>query len=332
MRTSEQPPVGTEAPLASARRFSLQRRWVWWVALGAATVCLAVFLRSFDLRAAARELATANLGWVALAVAANFLTLPLMTHQWVLFLPRGVRMRWSAMWECVTLSMASMNTLPFGGGHAVAVGLLAARGVTVPGGVSILALEQICEGVGKVVLLMVALATAPLPPVLQQAMWWIAAAVVLGFIPMLWLAYHPPSGLPTGHWRVKWGRHLEVLRRPRTFLVTAALSVVIKATQLLAVYAVQRSLGVPLPLSSTPLVLAAVTFATMMSVAPGNVGLYELAGIAAYRLLNVPAHQAAALALLLHATFLVPMIGTGYGLTLWRAMRPAKSPSVDPRE
>jgi uncharacterized membrane protein YbhN (UPF0104 family) len=312
---------GTILPPAPARPFLERHRWLWWVAWAVGTACVVAFLRSFDLRAAWTHIATANPGWLALAVLANFVTLPLMAEQWVRLLPRTAPARWSVLWEVVTLSMASMNTLPFGGGHAVAVGLLAGRGVTrVSGAVSLLALEQLCEGVSKVVLLLVALAAAPLPTVLQRATWILTLAVAAGFAALLWVVNHPPGGGDAPGWRARWAKHLEVARRPRVFLFATLLSVAMKGGGLVAVYAVQRSLGVDLPFADTPLVLAAVTFATMMAVSPGNVGLYELAAIAAYRLLGIPAGQAAALALVLHACFLIPMVGTGYGLMLWRVM------------
>jgi uncharacterized membrane protein YbhN (UPF0104 family) len=89
-----------------------------------------------------------------------------------------------------------------------------------------------------------------------------------------------------------------------------------KAAGWVGIYAVQRSLGVHLPLAQTALVLAAVTFATMVSVAPGNLGFFELGAVASYQLLGIPAAQAAALALLAHVAFLLPILGTGYGTLL----------------
>jgi uncharacterized membrane protein YbhN (UPF0104 family) len=72
---------------------------------------------------------------------------------------------------------------------------------------------------------------------------------------------------------------------------------------------------------STVVVLAAVTFATLVSLAPSDLGIYEASAFAAYRLLGVPPAEALALGLLHHACFLVPLVGTGYVLTGWQAMR-----------
>lgn len=320
------PPAAGDAavppPVAGAFSSFLRRhRWLWWVAWAIAVACLVGFLRSIDLHATARQLRHASPLWVAVAMLANFATLPIMLVQWTRLRPKGTTTRPAAMWECVSVGMASMNTLPFGGGHAVTIGLLATRMTGLQGAVSLLALEQIAEGVGKVALLLAALAVAPLPPILQHAIWVLAAGTVIGFLGLLWVAWHPQNHLVSTSWRARWGQHLEVLRRPRAFLVAAGLSIVIKVVAVLAIYAVQRSIGVHLPMSDSILVLVAVVFATLLAVSPGNVGVYELAAIAAYGLMGVPPGQAAALALVQHACFLVPIVGPGFGLLLWRAVK-----------
>jgi uncharacterized membrane protein YbhN (UPF0104 family) len=311
-----------------------QRRWPWLVACAIATVCVVIFLRAFDLREIAADIRRADPVWMAVAVLANFAVLPLMTQQWRMLLPGGTRVRWRDMWERVTLSVACMNTVPFGGGHAIAVGLLSARKLmTVQGAVSLLALEQLCEGLSRLALIGVTLAGATLPPMLEKTAWGLAAIVIVGFGALLYLARQPTNAAATG-WRARFGHHLEVLRRPRVFVPAAALSLVIKACAILAVYAVQRSLGANVSLASTPLVLAVVLFTTGVAVAPGNVGVYEFAAIGAYHLLGISSHEAAPLGLLLHVCFIVPVIGTGYGLLIWRTLRPTPTelPQLDAKE
>lgn len=323
------PPAAADTPAAGALSGFLRRhRWLWWVAWAVAVACLVGFLRTIDLRATGRELAQARPLWVIVAMLANFATLPIMLVQWLRLRPKGTCTRPAAMWECVSVGMAGMNTLPFGGGHAMTIGLLATRITGLQGAVSLLALEQIAEGVGKIALLLAALAVAPLPPILQRAIWVLAAATVVGFLALMWVARHPPSHVVSTSWRARWGQHLEVLRRPGAFLVAAGLSIVIKVVAVLAIYAVQRSIGVHLPFSDSILVLVAVVFATLMAVSPGNVGVYELAAITTYELLGVPHGEAAALALVQHVCFLVPIVGPGFGLLLWRAVKLARRRSA----
>jgi uncharacterized membrane protein YbhN (UPF0104 family) len=308
--------------IAGIRRLLHRRRFAWAVGWGAATLALAVFARSIDLAAAWQHLATANLGWIAAALLANFVTLPLMTEQWYRLAPPDRPLSRLALWECVTVGMAAMNVLPFGGGHAVAVGLLAQRGAGIGGGVSVMALEQFCDGFAKLGLLLLALAVAPLPPALHAIAWGVAGLLLAGFAGLLWLGAHSPTDQG---WRARWARRVEVVRRPGILVVAIGLSLLMRVFALLAIYATQRSLGVAVPFSRTPVVLAVVTFATAMAIAPGNLGVYEIATIAAYRVLGIPAGEAAALALVQHVAFLLPMIATGYGVTVWRAFKPARA-------
>lgn len=297
------------------------RRVLWSLAWIIATACLACFLPSANLAAAWHEIADADAGWILVALAGNFAMLPLLTVQWALLLPRARPIRWRVLWDCVTLSLAAMNTLPFGGGHAVAVGLLATRGEAgVEGGVSLLALEQLCDGVAKLALLLVALAAAPLPPIFHDAAWAMSAAVLAGFAGMLWLATHPVTLPFARKWQVRLSRYLEVLRRPWLLVSAIGLSLAMKGFGLIAVYAVQRSLGFHLPLATTAVVLAAVTFATAVALSPGNLGTFEAAVVAAYRLFGVPTDEAVALSLVQHACFLLPLVGTGYAMTAWRTL------------
>lgn len=309
------------APLAPPRR-----RWTWWLGLAVATGCVMVLLRAFDSGAVLTLVKQAKLGWLAVAVLANFAVLPLLTEQWSRLVPASRPMRWSLLWECVVLAVAGMNTLPFGGGHALGVGLLATRGgLGLDGALSLMALEQLCEGFAKLALLLLALAAAPLPESLRRAAWMLGVVLLAGSGALLWLARRPATDAAAGGWRSRWAHHLEALGNARVFAGALALSLAMKLAPLGAIYAVEQSLGIELPLSTLALVLAAVSFATMLSVAPANLGIFEAAAFAAYRWLGVPPAEAMALAIVQHTCFLLAMVGPGYALTLWRAIFPART-------
>ncbi|MEO6567516.1 MAG: lysylphosphatidylglycerol synthase transmembrane domain-containing protein [Opitutaceae bacterium] len=298
-----------------------RKQVLWWmVGWLMAVFFLVAFTRAFDVRAAWHPIAEAKLGWIAVALLANFAVLPLLTVQWRRLLPKARPIRWKILWECVTLSLSAMNTIPFGGGHAVTVALIAQRGgAGWPGALSLLALEQLCDAFAKLALILAALSIAPLPAGFRTAARVLTAMMVVGLGVLLWLAHHPANGPATG-WRAKWGQHLEVLKNPGLLSLAVGLSLAIKLCGLVAIYAVQRSLGVELPFATTPLVLAAVTLATLVSISPSDLGVHEAATFGAYRLLGVAPGEAAALGLVQHACFFLPIVGTGYALTFWRMM------------
>lgn len=298
-----------------------RRALPWWLAWLIGTVCLAVFFFSFDIESALRQIAHVRIGWVLLGIVANFAVLPLLTAQWALLLPPRKSVPWAVLWECVTLSVAAMNTVPFGGGLAVAIGLIARRAATGwSGALSLMALEQLCDGVAKLALLLAALAVIPLPGNWRHGAWLLGAAVLAGLLVLFWLAQHPGKEASPNGWRHQWSRHLLIMKKPASFALAVGLSGAMKIAGLVSIYAVQRSLGVDLPISTTTLILAAITFATLVPVAPGNLGIYEAAAFGAYRLLGVNELDAAALGLVLHLTFVIPAVGTGYLVTAGKAV------------
>ena len=295
----------------------------WLLAGIAATVFLVVFYRPFDWREVGAHLAQARPAWIAVALAANLLILVSWTALWRQFLPRTVQVGWGRMAEIVALSAAGMNTLPFMGGHALSVALLTKRGGTgVEVAAAVMALDQLCEGLCKVVLLLLAMSVAPLPEWMRRAVWVIGASMALLLVGLVWLSRRPaaPGRL------ARWAGHFEILRHPRRWLGGFALSAGTKLAEAAGIWAAQQACGVELPVATLAVVLAAVSIATMISVSPGNLGVYEAAAVAAYLLLGVPADQALALAFVQHACLLAAMILPGYAITAWRGLaRPASA-------
>lgn len=299
-----------------------RRTWMWLLAWAAATSCVFIFARKFDLHAIFLEIRRANVGWVLLSMLGFFLLLPILTEQWVRLAPKSAQVRWSTMWESVTISLAAMNVLPFGGGHALATGLLARRvGLGLERAVSLLAVEQLCESMVKAGLLLLVLVVTPVPPEWRAAAWTVAGVLLASSVFFWMLAQRPASASPSGSWRYRLTQHAAPLREPRVLLVALGLGLGTKLVDLIGIYAVQRSLGVTLPVSTLPFLLMAVSVATLISVSPGSLGVYEAAAFAAYRWLGVPTEQALALAIVQHFCYLVPMVGTGYAITLLRAVR-----------
>jgi len=66
-------------------------------------------------------------------------------------------------------------------------------------------------------------------------------------------------------------------------------------------------------------VVAAVNIATLVSLAPGDLGVYEAAAFAAYTLFGLPVETAITLSLLQHFAYLVAMVAPGYGFMIARA-------------
>ena len=310
------------------------RRWRTLAGWLLATGLAALAFREVQWGGVAGALARSRPVWLMAAVGANALILALWTLQWGWFVRERVRVGLLRMFEVVSVMSTFSNGGPLFAGQAAGVHLLATRGEAgYPAAVGVLALDQLAEGVAKLALLGTVALAFPLPPALQGARLALLVGV-LGLAAGLYLLacaggarQRDGSSAPSRSWeRARaflegMAEHVGTARRPRTILVGVLLALGMKAAELLGILAVQRALGVEVELGVSLLVLASVAVATMLSVSPANLGIYEASAFAAYRLGGIPAEAGAALALVQHAVFLVPAAGIGWALLTWRGIR-----------
>jgi uncharacterized membrane protein YbhN (UPF0104 family) len=265
-----------------------------------ATALLVACARNIDWSRAGESLATLSPGWIAGGLVGNTTILICWALFWRTLVPRRpARASYGRMFEIVATASALMNTLPFGGGHASSVALLVRRaGVTMREALSVLALDQLGEGLTKVsIFLMVAL-TAPLPGWMRAGVTTASLGVAAWFVALLVAS--------------RWAQELAILKTWRRATGAWGCVLAMKGAELAAIIAVQHAFGLSLSVSGSLLVLAAVVLGTMLPLAPGNLGTYEASAFLAYRYLGVAPAQALSLAIVQHACFFIPAVGFGY--------------------
>jgi uncharacterized membrane protein YbhN (UPF0104 family) len=239
--------------------------------------------------------------WRLAALCANAAIILAWAEFWRLLRPpTEAPVSYRRMFEISAIASALMNTVPFGGGHASSVVLLVRRADTTQrGALSVLALDQLGEGIVKAALFLLAAAFAPLPT-------WMRASVTTASIGVAaWLVIMLAAS--------RWAQELAILKSVRALsaLVFVALT---KVAEGIAIAAVARAYGVDLSIGGTVLVLAATVLASMLPLSPGNLGTYEAGVFLAYRHLGLTSEQALGLALAQHACFMIPAVGIGYVL------------------
>jgi uncharacterized protein (TIRG00374 family) len=269
--------------------------------------------------------------WLVMAVGGNLAIQPFAAIQWRLLLPPGQRIRLRKMLSITALSSLAMNTAPALLGHASSVLLLARQpGICHGTALSVLALEQLTEGIAKVTVVLLATFVLPLPGWMRQSAIGLTCVVALLLAALLLAAQHHDaiarraSGSKPGSLLAlfaRWADRLETLRTPRRFLAALLAAFGMKLVEGLAIIATQQALGIDLPASSAILILAAAGFGTMVPLAPGSLGTYEASVFLAYRWLGVPAGDALALALVQHLAYLAAAAGAGYAVLCVRQVR-----------
>lgn len=275
------------------RRVALTAGWL------GATVLLVVCARSVAWPRAAELVATVKPVWIVAAVLCNTTILGLWSVFWRALRPDGeTAVSFARMFEVASGASALMNTVPFGGGHASSVVLLARRGNTTHrGALSVMALDQLGEGLAKVAVFLLVGALVPLPSWMRGGI-TTASTIVGAWLIVLLVAS-------------RWTAELRLVHRPKA-AGAMALVLGMKAAEACAIAAVQYALGVNVGLGGTILVLAAVILGSMIPVSPGNLGTYEASVFVAYRYLGVSPELAMSLAIVQHVAFLLPAVGIGY--------------------
>jgi len=207
----------------------MKRRLAWLGAWLLATALLVVCARTIEWTRAMDVLSTARIGWLSAAVLFNTTILVCWAAFWRAILPASeAPIRYSRMFEIVATASSLMNTVPFGGGHASSIVVLMRRGGTTQrGALSVLALDQLGEGVTKVSLFLLVAMLLPLPVWMKAGV--TTASIVVGawFIALLVAS--------------RWARELEILRRWRRALTALACVITMKAVEGLALVAIQQS-------------------------------------------------------------------------------------------
>ena len=301
-----------------------RRSWLAWGLWLVLTAALLVAIRNIAWTETIERLSAVRVGWVAGAIVANFAILPLWAAEWRLITPTAFYVAYARMFEIVTITASVLNSVPFFAGEASAVGMLIARArLSRSAAASVLALDQLLVAFAKLLVLALAAYLVPLPPWLRAGV----SSLAIGFVALLlsllvlahsWERVHARMRGRAGRVGalatrvITWGRHLDALREKRRAAAAMTLALLKKAAEIAAIVAIQLAFGLEPSVPAAVLVVACLAITTLIPVAPANLGIYEATVFAAYRYMGVPADAAVGMALLQHASFLVPSIVTGY--------------------
>lgn len=299
--------------------------------------------RRVDLRELGQAFGEVRLIFLAPALFATFAILFLKTWQWEIFLGPSQGLRFSRLFQVVSLWLMMVNLLPFWFGEAFLLYLLGKReGLGKTRTFSGIALDQLCEGSSLLAVFALLLFSAPLPGGMREAMRGVVVLISVFFVVLLSLAHRyrnweekePPLGFSWARLRhhfAQWANRLSVLRSVPKMLAAIFLSLCVKSVEAVAIFFLQKGFGLSLPFWTPFLVIAALNLALMIPLAPGNLGIFEATVFFIYRFLGVDSALALSLAILYHLVYALPLIGTGYffswkwGVKGWRRQEVLRS-------
>jgi hypothetical protein len=313
---------------ASGRR----RRTVSAVIGAALAILLLVWaLRGVHLREVMAHLRNAHLVPLLAATVIATSTYGLRLVRWRLLLraPDGSPLPAIPLWHAVAIGFMANNILPFRAGEVVRL-LAASRlaGVRFSSVLSSVAVERIFDALAVVALFSVALLASDLPPdvavggVLVRHAAQVAGAIgVAALVGALLVVAFPLAAervvrglLPAGELTerlvalIEGVRHgLSALRSPVLLAGTVVWSLALWFLNALAFYVAFKAFDIPVGLLGALLMQGILIFGISVQLAPGFLGQFEAAIVAALALYRVPNDLASSYAIAFHAATFVPI-------------------------
>ena len=165
--------------------------------LAGATVLLVFALQDIDWDRLPQLLRAIRLPWLAVAIGLNGSIIVLWSLQWRILVPGEGSMTWANIF--LVVSAMAMNSVPFMVGQASGVMLLARYGrIGHASALSVYTMEQVAEGIAKIVVVVGVALFAPLPAWLARGVQGLAVLVsVLGvtFVVLSFRFRHPPAAV-----------------------------------------------------------------------------------------------------------------------------------------
>lgn len=321
-------------------------RRVFWALLAVAVpaVLLVLCFQEINLAALWARIEQASPGYLLLGLLCLAAVISTVAAEWKLLLPPGSGVSYFAVLRIVAMMVMVQNTLHHFAGHALAIYQLGVRqklGQTVA--LSVLAIDQLGEGCARLALWGTLATMIDLPAWAVRGVRGILLIVGCLYAVLLvsaWTHRHRSEPVASGRgWKwvrarlADWAYNLRGIRDVRITLCVIALAIGKKLLRATAVYWVQHSLGVDLPLYAPLLVIGALDLATMVSVTPGHVGIFEATAFFTYQYLGVEPELAMSLALFDHLVFLVATVLPGLIVSVKSGYRlaAASDAEVQPR-
>ena len=308
-------------------------------------VCLWAALRQASWSEVRASVEAASWAWIIPSLALTYLTLLVRAIRWrYLFLePERVSVWESA--KAINVGLLFGNLLPSRAGEVPRIFALGARtGVSKVETGGTIVVERAFD------LLTVAIAALLLWPVLPSDAWVqalvgicavVVACLVVGSV-VLWILRGRAAALSEAGLRrlpfitdqraasftTSFARGVRVVADPRRFIVVLSLSVLVWIVTTASVYALFPALDLPLSWASAWLVVVATSLALTVPATSAGLGVYEAAVQASLVAFGVPASEALAFALVLHAINIVPISITG-AVAAWSTLAGARTADHD---
>ncbi len=308
-------PNATDA--GEPRRVTLGR----WLGYLFALAGLAWVLYDIHPLQALRDFSRVDWRWAAFGVVCDMGSYAAHALRWKLLLAPLGRVRLRDSVRAVYSGLFANEILPLRSGEVLRAYLVSrTAGIRMPEVLTSVGVERLIDGAVLVAAIAIVSIYVPLGSRLKHAAEWLGAMIlallVLGASILFLLGRKSarPDNQPLG--KLAWhGRVREGLRQislsPSLYAAVAA-SVLTPLVQALAMWAMLRSYGLPLPFLSAAAVLFLINLGVALPNAPGNVGSYQFFCVLGLTLFGVEKTRAAGFSIFVFVAFTLALLLVGF--------------------
>ena len=254
--------------------------------------------------------------WVLLAVVTDLSVYVAHALRWNTLLGPVIRLRLWRTVQAVYIGLFANEVLPLRSGELIRGYLLCHwNDLRLSLGFASIAVERLIDGFWMVAAFLVTAAfVRGIPKDLVILVQILGGLLILGAMLLLWIIFHKQEAhavIAESRWSATL-RHvvegLHLMGNARTLALTALISLLYFALQVVTVWALMKAYGLDLSFWVAGGVITIVRFGTVVPNAPGNLGLFQFACVLALGLFDVERNDAKTFSFIMFFALTLPLL------------------------
>jgi uncharacterized protein (TIRG00374 family) len=288
------------------------------LAYGVSAGCMVWVLSRYSFSNLKSDLQTLDWRWALVAALAELSVYVCQAWRWNTLLGPVVRLRFWRTVQAIYIGLFANEVLPLKIGEPIRCYLLAHwGGFRISLGFASAAVERLIDGFWMLLALLITAAFVKLPEDLTILVRILEGILLLGTAALIWILHHHEDNHAILH-QSRWAamlRHivegLHLMGNWRTLTKTSLISLLFAVLQIVPVYALIKADNMDLSFLVAAAVSTIIRLATFIPAAPSNLGVLNVACVAALVLFDVEKDVAKSFSILMLGILTLPLLIAG---------------------
>ena len=288
------------------------------MAYGLSAGCMAWVLSRYSFSSLKEDLQTLDWRWAVVAALAELSVYLCQAWRWNTLLSPVVRLSFWRTVQAIYIGLFANEVAPLKIGEPIRCYLLAHwNDFRISLGFASAAVERLIDGFWMLLALLITAGFVPLPEDLRILVRILEGILLLGAVALFWILHHHEADHPVLE-QSRWAaalRHvvegLHLMGNWRTLLKTTLISLLFSVAQIVPVYALIKADNMDLSFFAAAAISTIIRLATFIPNAPGNLGVLNVACVAALVLFDVERDVAKSFSIIMLVVLTLPLLAGG---------------------